>query len=79
MAYSGRKRRDSENTEEVGRKEFASVAPSIISNSEKQDASDLEKESDLDVNSNVNTHHLFPSSSDHGLSKGASLSNNWFP
>lgn len=43
MAYSGRKRKDSENMEEVRRKEWASVSPSIISNSEKQDASDLEK------------------------------------
>lgn len=43
MAYSGRKRKDSENIEEVRRKKMASVSPSTISNSEKQDASELEK------------------------------------
>lgn len=43
MAYSGRQRKDSENIEEVGKKKLASVSPSTISNSEKQDASELEK------------------------------------
>lgn len=43
MAYSGRQRKDSENIEEVRRKKLASVSPSTISNSEKQDASELEK------------------------------------
>lgn len=43
MAYSGRQRKDSENIEEVRKKKLASVSPSTISNSEKQDASELEK------------------------------------
>lgn len=43
MAYSRRKRKDSENMEEVRRKELDSISPSTISNSKKQDASELEK------------------------------------
>lgn len=41
--FSVRKRKDSENMEEVRRKELATMSPSIIPNSERQDASDLEE------------------------------------
>lgn len=41
--FSVRKRKDSENMEEVRRKELVTVSPSIIPNSERQDASDLEE------------------------------------